>query len=660
MTSMRKIYYLCRWYTLISVLLIPCNTITAQNSSVFRAIYEPDKSLQFDVTLSHSDTISLSGIGGIYSFSIDATIFQPKEGCFTRIVLEDKDGHNYLVVESDWCRNDTTIVNLTEYCEETAILDGIVPLRLKCYLTDGASIDITGFHVSNQIPTRDANFIVRNKKEIRRKQVLNIVDRINANNRKHHKLWKAGLTGLSIRPHEEKMAILGCPIDGKTYGIEYYSSGIIDIGASLQSSLGQRTSSPYVDYFDWRDQHGKNWITPVKDQGGSGYCSAFSAISCTEALVNLYLNNLISLDLSEQEAASCNSYTLNSSENFYSDGMPIKYPLFYIRDVGVCDEDSYPFVDDSLARFCHSDLVIPHDIVTISGISSDLKFPLQSNEERIKDALIKYGPLSSGIYTTAGPNHAMALIGYGIIKEGDIVQRIWNYSGINTGLTDTIHVTHDNPLIGRNFWIFKNSYLNGGSVNQPYMLVTMDLSSSINNTYALFNPQLRRRASDGNYELVNDVVCEDSDGDGFYFWGLGPKPSHCPAWAPDESDGDDSDRSKGHMNEYGFCEELSLECPMYQYIANDTTLVSPENRTNYLGVLRGATVTLQAQQVFANGTQLLLDNGATLIINGVTISGSYLRPYPGSKIFLNNGAKIQKPFEVPLGVELIINRGSIE
>ena len=49
-----------------------------------------------------------------------------------------------------------------------------------------------------------------------------------------------------------------------------------------------------------------------------------------------------------------------------------------------------------------------------------------------------------------------------------------------------------------------------------------------------------------------------------------------------------------------------------------------------------------------------------LIINGITINGSYIRPYPGSKVVLNNGAKILKPFNVPIGVEFIINKGSIE
>ncbi len=47
-----------------------------------------------------------------------------------------------------------------------------------------------------------------------------------------------------------------------------------------------------------------------------------------------------------------------------------------------------------------------------------------------------------------------------------------------------------------------------------------------------------------------DVLCTDNDGDGYYSWGIGPKPSHCPE-SPDEPDGDDSDPCIGPMDEYG-------------------------------------------------------------------------------------------------------------
>ena len=44
--------------------------------------------------------------------------------------------------------------------------------------------------------------------------------------------------------------------------------------------------------------------------------------------------------------------------------------------------------------------------------------------------------------------------------------------------------------------------------------------------------------------------------------------------------------------------------------------------------------------------------------NGDKVIGA--STHPGSKIVLNNGAQISKPFATPLGVEFVINNGSIE
>jgi hypothetical protein len=32
-----------------------------------------------------------------------------------------------------------------------------------------------------------------------------------------------------------------------------------------------------------------------------------------------------------------------------------------------------------------------------------------------------------------------------------------------------------------------------------------------------------------------DIVCEDRDGDGYYYWGIGPKPSNCPLFSSGQS-----------------------------------------------------------------------------------------------------------------------------
>jgi len=50
---------------------------------------------------------------------------------------------------------------------------------------------------------------------------------------------------------------------------------------------------------------------------------------------------------------------------------------------------------------------------------------------------------------------------------------------------------------------------------------------------------------------TTDIKCRDEDNDGFYFWGIGSKPGHCPP-CPDERDGDDNDPSVGPLNENGY------------------------------------------------------------------------------------------------------------
>ena len=661
-------------YTLISFgLLSFSDTIDAQCKSICFKIQSSQQGnvIPVERTFSYGKKDYMlrifEGIEVAYGLSVSMDVVRQSEDFLVRILLEDNKGKNHLVAESyKEIAPAEESIQLVDFCEETALLEGIKPICMHIILNN-AEVTLHSVKVlsecNRELSPHSEEFQKR-VNSIRKEQVQAKVDQINTFITANNKLWKAGITGLSLMSHEEKMRILGCPLGGNTYGIEYYSGGIIDIGILDTTLSEQRTSSQYIDYFDWRERHGKNWTTPVKDQGHSGYCSAFSAVSCTEALVNLYLNNIVSLDLSEQEAASCNNHTVGSSINFYKYGMPIISPLKYIRDVGVCDESSYPFVDDSLARFCHSDQIIPHDIVAIDSISSNLKYPLPTNEERIKEALIKNGPLSSGIYATDGPNHAMALIGYGTVKEGDIVQRIWNYSGSNTGLTDTLHIASGNPLIGRNYWIFKNSYLNGGTINPPYMLVVMDLKSSISDTYALYTPHWRRRTLNGNYELVNDIICEDSDGDGYFFWGLGPKPASCPSWVPDEPDGDDSDYTKGPMDEYGWLLDLNPDNNDTLYIDTDTIWNTYRYQHRHVCIRNNATLSVSDTVRCYQGVSFSIQANATLRVKGGTMVDADIKAQTGSNVKIQNNGRIiprtNRDFYIPIGAKMQINYGRIK
>ncbi|MBQ9498574.1 MAG: hypothetical protein IJR56_00490, partial [Bacteroidaceae bacterium] len=165
------------------LMVIPLAGQTGKDNPIFKARRQTNIARSLTRTqMTASDTIPLQGLGAIYAFSIDATITQPREASFVRIVLEDAEGHDYLVAESDRFRNDTTFVQLSAYCEETARLDGIIPIRLKCYLAGDATLLLAGYHVSDQEPTRGQAANEETDAAIKEAQVQSIVERINEYN----------------------------------------------------------------------------------------------------------------------------------------------------------------------------------------------------------------------------------------------------------------------------------------------------------------------------------------------------------------------------------------------------------------------------------------------------------------------------------------------
>jgi hypothetical protein len=62
----------------------------------------------------------------------------------------------------------------------------------------------------------------------------------------------------------------------------------------------------------------------------------------------------------------------------------------------------------------------------------------------------------------------------------------------------------------------------------------------------------------------SDIRCVDLDNDGYYNWGIGPKPETCPDGCPEERDCDDSDPGLGpYVEENGVwtgeCKEITVD-----------------------------------------------------------------------------------------------------
>lgn len=616
-----------------------------------------DKDSSFNLFPSSKSTNKITGI------SIDGNFTRSDKQYLVRVLLKDVEGHEYLIMESYREINDKWSDVFYNYCEETKILNNIIPDSIKIIIR-GASLQLTNIHYlesqANDTLTKSKSQVI-NREDVRIKQVESIVKKINTYNISHNKLWRAGITELSLKSYENKKRILGLTDAECTGGVEYYADGIFEIG-DIEDTVIPRSgtsSLSFVDNFDWRNIHGKNWITSNKHQGDSGFCSAFTAIGTVEALTRLYFNQLIDIDLSEQEAACCNYDTTPW------DGMPLSAPLSYIRDYGVCDEIAYPFVNDSLESLnCRSSSITPNELISIGGYTS-----VQKNEEALKAALINHGPLASSIYYWGyNPDqshyhisHAMPIVGYGHLHEGDTIYHWIESNGLSNG---AYSVKPRDPRIGMTYWIYKNSYgTNGDTALGGYKrYIHYNYSYSVGYTYYCSPSITSMNYSD------SDIVCEDADGDGYYYWGIGTKPTWCPEWVPDTKDGNDSNSAEGKMyyespNIIGSLEPLSPDSNSVIQISNDTTYDSRRSIYNHIEIKSNASLTIKDIMNMFGRVTILIESGGELVVDGGVITNADINFAAGGKLTVKNGGKLvmrtNTNFEVPLGAVVDVENGSI-
>ena len=160
-----------------------------------------------------------------------------------------------------------------------------------------------------------------------------------------------------------------------------------------------------------------------------------------------------------------------------------------------------------------------------------------------------------------------------------------------------------------------------------------------------------------------DIRCEDADGDGYYFWGIGPKPDTCPSWAPGEPDGDDSDPYLGPMDEFGRMVEVHPTDSTVLYLEGSVPPNYDEFILRNAIVPMGASFRSQGTMRFMHGATLTVMPGGYLLIDGGSLITTNLILHPGSRIVIDNGGEYIPPsnscFNAPYGVSLWLLRGTI-
>lgn len=612
-----------------------CNIVSAVNH--FTIDNSDSQLLRTSIESTYIETTEISPFNletPISALCITGKITKISDDYIVRVLLKDKFGHLYCILESYNLLNDDIQFSFTDYCEETCALANIIPVSIKIIIK-GAVLTINGISVLDET-NKLMNDVRSKQQKVKEAQLESIIQRVNSYNEKHNKLWRAGITPLGLKSFEERQRLLGLNDDETSEGIEYYVDGIFESGTPASLTPTNRLSA-YVEKYDWRDRHGQNWITSVKHQGNSAFCYSFCAIGAIEAMMNLYYNNSsLDLDLSEDEGARC-PY---SYDTYVCGGLAANV-LEYAKNFGICDEIAYPFID-SCCIPCKRDLVVPNEIVKIE----DYTYIGNSSEETIKGALINNGPMTSGY-----KGHAMVMVGYATIKEGDVISI---HTG--TGISYNISINSGDPRIGKTYWIFKNSYgTNAYGCNDGYWFILFNDLNKMREPYYITRPFCTIHTSN------NAVNCSDLDGDGYYFWGIGPKPSWCPSWVPNTPDGNDNNSSKGSMDQYGNLETLSTNNTYT--ISGNVTYTSSQSFKCNIKIPSNTSLTIKNTLNLFGKVKIYIESNGQLIVDGGVVTNADINLSSGGIINLKNGGIIVmqtgKDFTVPTNALLDITNGKI-
>ncbi len=577
-------------------------------------------------TISKDSTLAIDISTPIYGLSISGTSTSPNENSLLRVILKDTHGREYLVYETNSLLSSTSSSSFSNVGIETLSLDGIIPESLQLYVTDG-SIMLDKLHYTTTPPAlKERSATALSASEIRLSQTEAIVEQMNENLRNQNKMWRAGVTDIALMSYEEKKTLWGNTVPNLR-GLEYYKEGVFNLSDILlrsddtlrgESSLMSETIVPkltsanslYVDEFDWGNRHGKNWITPARNQDGQT-CWAFAPVAQVEAYINLYFNQLLNYDLSENDIIACYDSTYNPQNG----GNTIN-AYKHMRNNGIVDQESLP---NDLSLSCEDKSLNPKDIITIGNYYTDYTY--YNRTTLPPDDIMKKKIINSPVLFRAGApqyasGHVFILTGFKDIEVGDIIK----FDPIAWG-GDSVIIETDNELCGRTAFHFKNSWGENWGYNGFGYFIVDDL-------HLIYFTDIDKVIYSEIY-TDEDIVCEDADGDGYFWWGIGQKPPIIPLWAQEEPDGDDSNPLYGPMDEYGHLETITI-APQDIVISIDTTWNEENYLYNNVRVIDGGILSISADIMKYPNSSITVENGGELIING----GSIIR---GNIIVKNNG-----------------------
>ena len=589
-------------------------------------------------------------------FVSGTTILGSSQNSYARITVKDKNNSEYLVYENYLLLSDGISSRFSKVGMESVLLDDVVPVSMKIEVYD-ALVQIDSIYFSGA-QNQEKGFKAK-AKSMREEQTRHIADKLNNHLMEKGMTWQAGPTSVASKTFEEKKMMFGSKVPC-LYGFDYYKGGLYVFGSREEYSRNDTRQSvrnnTFVRDFDWRNRHGKNWISSVKQQINNT-CWAHATTATIESNFNIYFNNVFEdniVNLSEQELASClDNDGLTISDRISIGGVAM-YALDYVQRKGIVRDVCFPFNGNVP---CDNKCSNPVEVVSFSSFRNlwrDDRFCEgrytynDSIADTLRMAVIK-SPVVVDYFRNQG--HSVSCVGFHQINMGDTL-----CSNINNSYYFVVDSTTSH-FVDMISWIIKNSWGDdwgeGGYAKVTFYTVRLRL-------YEISPPFTSLVFSEA------DRCVTDEDMDGYYIWGSGTKPANLPVWIPDEQDGDDENPGVGAMDEYGNCDTLTATPAVTWYIDANVNYNSTDSFTYpNIVIMQDGTLTISSSSMtMKEGSAIRVQSGGKLVIDGGQINDADITIESGGILIIDHNGLIKLRrnglYEAQIGAKVSIIGGKID
>jgi C1A family cysteine protease len=241
--------------------------------------------------------------------------------------------------------------------------------------------------------------------------------------------------------------------------------------------------------FDWRNNKGVSYVTPIKNQGECGSCWAHATAAFVESQLKIHEDSRGEYDLSEQYIMACSGAAVNREmdryvHNWGCEGGSVEKALIHIMRNSIIDEKCFPYQErNTYCSYCSNPKKYK-----LFGLLNQNRISI-SNPEKFKKQIKETGPVIFSYYTegsyknniyvceghSKNKTHSILLIGYDDRINAFIAKNSWGRSYRDNGFfyldydqncgTEIFNNLEDLPLMdpSANYCIQVNGeYINEG------------------------------------------------------------------------------------------------------------------------------------------------------------------------------------------------------